>query len=795
MMKDLIKCTIAELIGYLSETPVGAVYFTDNGKITIDYDIHTYQLFEYKNTGYKMLNFNGYISDSSCIFCVDDDNNILKKIDSGEYSTLNTILFQVPDGCTKILYFCTKDYVNKFSFLAFSTVEYDVTQCITDFDSLEVDMKRDGTSGTISEVSFPINLANAGKDFIKDIFEDKGLYAKAMFFIYKRGDYNNEYTLLKQIELDFSTYKEYEDKVTIEAAKTDLAEIINSLGKTKYDIPVNEIRESKQWKNEGIRISNNADYEIAYNQPISINENSKEISVSLPLSKNRSELAPGIEIDFKDESGSANSSDYFIQNNTNEEITVTANIRMYVNSEVTIVTLFAVHDSRNDYKNINTALVVRDFSPDGNYTDIIINTDGFPKLISQNSAGEYAWHSKVELNNRIDGRYDLKIASGHKLGMYLKFYHIKGYSFGVIGNIQYTDPYKNGSKFFVYFLSKNTKSINIDVINPLTLIQTFLDKMSKQKGLFLANIEWEDEPAIIRIVASESIRKLDNANLHGSPNDFFDWMRVLGYEYEIEGVTLNFRRRNKFFQQDNIATSMRDDEIADLIIQADSTYAYTSIEIGYEKQDYESVSGKCEANGTFSYTTQYITREDNKLSLVSPYRADSIGIEKLRNDVLGETSDKKSDNDIFFVAMVENSEYYSEFNDIVIRDESGDVDDMYNACYNPYYLVQRNMSLIGINANDIKFQSTDMSRGAYLYDKKKSNRINMYSNQTIDVKLFSPIEYNFAAGSWKDLPAHSVRNGLIQFEWKGEILSGFIKEIRKNYASESETTWILHAVK
>ena len=38
----------------------------------------------------------------------------------------------------------------------------------------------------------------------------------------------------------------------------------------------------------------------------------------------------------------------------------------------------------------------------------------------------------------------------------------------------------------------------------------------------------------IMIVASESIRQINDANIHGSPNDFFDWMRVLGYVWGTE---------------------------------------------------------------------------------------------------------------------------------------------------------------------------------------------------------------------------------------------------------------------
>ena len=794
MTKDIIKCTIAELVGYLSATPKGASYTISNGKISVSYESQTFQLFDYENNGYRMLYFNGYISGNSIIVCVDANNTILKKVENNAGGITNDVSIAVPDGCTRILYFCIKDYAEKFSLRAFSSVEYDVTQYITDFESLEIDMKRDGTSGAISEVSFPISLADAGRDFAKDLFDRRGLYAGAVFFVYRRGDYDNEYSLLKQIELDFSTYKEYEDKVTIEAAKTDLSEIINSAGKTKYDIPVSDIMDEKQWKNEGMKISNYGDYELAFDTPVNIPRADNKISYSicLPLSKNSSYLVPGMDADFKDESGRAEGSDYFFQNNTGDMMILSMRMSVSVKCILKFRAYYHDNDAQNDYKLMSASLVVRKFKSEKDYEDIAIPIATMPKLLSQTSDGS-SYISDVEFDNYLDVIFSPTIKSGEKVGFYLKIESIR-YFHIISGSVQYVDS-GSGGKFFALFLSKNPTPVRINVINPVSLMQAFLDRMSGQKGLFRANIDWEDEPALVRIVASESIRNLNNANIHGSPNDFFDWMKVLGYEYEVDGLSLNFKRRDKLFQKDNIALRMREDEIADLIIQADSTYAYTSVEIGYEKQDYEVVSGKCEANGTFSYTTQYITRDDNKLSLISPYRADSFGIEKLRNDVLGDTSDKESDNDIFFVGLVEKDGYYSVFDDVVARDNDGMADELYNACYNPYYLVQRNMSLIGINVDKLIFQSTDMSRTSYLYDKKSKDMINMYASRTIDERLFNPIEYNFAAGSWKDLPTSSVRNGLIQFAWKGETMQGFIKEIRKNYATESETTWILHALK
>lgn len=263
-------------------------------------------------------------------------------------------------------------------------------------------------------------------------------------------------------------------------------------------------------------------------------------------------------------------------------------------------------------------------------------------------------------------------------------------------------------------------------------------------------------------------------------------------ESECIDRNLVFKARDKCFDRNVTAMSVRAEELADLIVQADNTYAYTTVEIGYDKHDYDSVNGRCEANGTFCYTTGLIAISDNKLSLISPYRADSMGIEYLCQERAKDSTDTKSDNDIFFVAMKDNGNLYSEYKGEVIKDSVYGIE-MFNAPFNPYFLVKRNESLIGINAKEVKFKSTDMGRTAEIVEG--NTVIDPYVNQAITKRLFNPIEYNFAAGFDQDLPAPALRNGLVKFVWKKEVLQGFIKEVRKNPHAPTETTWLLWAVR
>ena len=73
---------------------------------------------------------------------------------------------------------------------------------------------------------------------------------------------------------------------------------------------------------------------------------------------------------------------------------------------------------------------------------------------------------------------------------------------------------------------------------------------------------------------------------------------------------------------------------------------------------------------------------------------------------------------------------------------------------------------------------------------QSGDKINPYQDHTISSKLFTPVEYNFASGYIGNIMP-IIKNGVVEFEYNGTKYRGFIKEIRKNYAVDTETTWIL----
>lgn len=792
IVRDYIKCVVIEGGAYERGEFAGNMWcrVNENGEFeTHQYSLsRLYILDNRKKDGtlglYKQVEYNGYLRDSAEIVMLDSNLNVLDHIKNTGDGPITNVTFNIPENCRYVYLSCASDYEKNYYLRVFEGDFIDVTQNIENLDSLENVLSRDGVSGVISEVSFEISFVLSAKDFVKDIFFRKGLYGKALLKIYRRGNFDNDYKLIKDINLDFSTYQEYADRVTVEAAKFDLLEIINSEGKTKYEVPVSEISDTKKWKYERMNFINNGVYELVTSD-MTVAQITDLIAFSLNLSS--SELVPGEEIDFVSQTLTYGKTNYFIQNNGESvNMHIKMMFKFIFEGEIKVHNPFETEIDKNSLLSIQLYRL----SSEGNFKESIKSWFLTPETLSidgEKYTGIFSDTMNVDKIVTIEPneRICLGFSSVNNMSMavtiqsgYYRFESLEEYNKPILT---------------AYYTTKSQKSHKIDIIDPTTLMQHYLNEMSGVNGLFSVQINWSESNYKTMLIAAESIRQIPGAKLYGSPNDFFDWMKVLGYEYDIDGTKLIFNFRDEYFKSSFAAMSMRKDEIADLIIKADNTYAYTSVEIGYDKQDYDTMNGRCEPNGMFSYTTGYITRTDNKLSLISPYRADSIGIEMLCQESDKQTTDTDSDNDVFFVALKENSEDYSEYKDIYIEDKDFSSLKLFNAPFNPYYLIKRNQSLIGINADKVKFKATDMSRKAIIIDNGQS--VDPYADQIISKKLFEPLIYNFAAGSNKDLPDHAVRNGLVKINWKDEIYTGFIKEIRKNYASDTETTWELWGFK
>ena len=686
--------------------------------------------------------------------------------------------------------------------------EIDVTNDVGSWKELEIEQCREDTTGVISEVSFPITFHFAAKELLEKLFEANGFYAEALFRIYKRADFSDDYTLVREMRLDFSTYKADRNGVEIESINDDLAEYISSRKSTKYDIKVSEIADSKKWHYERMTLLNRGTWSIASWDGNPDNMAGSVIQVAdgrigtLRMNKNAVEMTPGgAENKFSDQewtdfvmADSPTAGVYKLETDFYQQAAAKGGAEGGLQQLIAVkidAKVCASHSHDNlsgdhfrcvllcgtedyGYK------VVKAWQPDGLS---VIPSIHWEWNIHWTSAGDPDLEEHFNVSNIILRR-----------GERLAFAVINDKTSTLVPHDDYIRVWTEDDPLVELTYKDQGNPRDIDVIDPGVLLQEFIDRMTgqdKNQRAYTGRIDWGDlYPARVGIFAAESLRGFQEAVLHGKFSDFVDWMHALGYEYGIVRNHILFKPRDQYFLKETTALELSGDEVSDLEIDAADDYAYTNVKIGYDKQDYESINGRAEANGTFEYTTGFLRREEKTLELISPYRADSIGIELLcrEADNKSKSTDDSADNDIFFVALGGDGNSYATYKAQQITDKDTGVK-MFNAPFNPYCLVQANRSLLGITTTRLRFAGTDMNRNASIGSE------NIYRDVVIATsdQLFRPVTYSFATGNFKDLPLPEKWNGLVKFTFDGVRRAGFIRKIMKNYSLETETEWQLWA--
>jgi hypothetical protein len=658
--------------------------------------------------------------------------------------------------------------------------ELDVTDlCITD-EGLEISFERDDLSGVQQEISFPQEFVLEARDFLEALYATHRQYAVCRLNIYLRGKADvNSYEHIRSFELNFDTIKIERDSVSISVENEDLSTYLKSSGKTKLDIPVRDkykddilvetgVGEEKQlrydrlWLNQKVVFipvvdgsEFNAEYTGLYFYPYIY------LSVANLVNLDEYDFRTQ-ELIFTDhiEYGF-----YFHKAEKVETIHLSFKMRLTI-------------DGMRRYNTTNDFMLIKN-NPNTGITRIIFD---------EGTKTETGYEFDLEYNGNIS------LTAGDVLTML----HIcdspdRGLrTFTII----------NEAPFEITFMDKGP-TLFIDVINPETLLNRILSKITNNRD-YTGRIEWDDEDDeqdiryTSRLIAAESIRNLPESNIHVSFNDFADWLKVKGFEYYIDERQIVFVKRGWLFRRNDVVLDIPAEQVADLIIEADKDNMFTGVNIGYKEQEYEeNVNGRYEVNGTFSYSTNYISKSDNILNLISPFRADNIGLELLCQktpDNAKETESNKSDNDIFEFLVYKPffflSPYYGVYDYEYTLSEGIRT---YNTPLNPYFLMLANLSLLGVGTDKLFFKATTNFRNA-LCKKNGAPDVNLYDDLATIDRIFSPFTYDLATDSEIRLPVGIGLNGVINFRWKNKSYSGYLKKGVQNLNKGTEKQLVLLAI-
>lgn len=350
------------------------------------------------------------------------------------------------------------------------------------------------------------------------------------------------------------------------------------------------------------------------------------------------------------------------------------------------------------------------------------------------------------------------------------------------------------------------KTISIDALRPQDVLNALMNKITENKLGLTCDISTVDERvAKTYLFAAESVRNIPGAKFYTSFNDFCDWMEtVFGYTYYLgrqkgtafnriqeESQTIHFVPRAEIFAGDKV---VKLSDIRDLNYTVNTSLAYSSLTVGYEKQEYEAECGRDEWNFSAQYTTG-VDKFDKKLSLVSKYRADCYGFEFLAQERSKDTTDNKSDNTVFFIHCELQEEEQTDTSSESRGDSETEIkvvtrkllcdrtaivtgalsDTVFNGEYSPYRCAKANGAYIAAALCPItlKFASFDGNTDVTI-DGIQGNADIQLSEQ-----IFTLGEVEFAS---PEVDTELDVNALYEVHSNGITYRGFIKEVSFKYA-------------
>lgn len=681
----------------------------------------------------------------------------------------------------------------------------DCTKMICNSDDIEVSYKRTSPfGGVVRKCTSSIVFCNEAKDLIYQEYLHNYLNAKAVFALYT---INNDWTYSKEYEcpLDFSSFQYDGNTIEMNTVDQSVSAIIKANKSVKYEFPVSELKSGKQLYYDRLLLTNVFQYILTPNNTDTntIDLGNVQYDVDEEYSKPYKHLfLPIYHTSYEDVTNTLSISDQYCSGSSEswdnpvgkslthlnefgvgmvydgedlQKIAVADGKNMDINGIVNIKVKYTLkcriyrknryegdgHFRMSDYIRIN--FVTGRKQSDGYF---FMNNTTYSQRIFADL--RYSYEDYINTSNTATfGLMKDDIAS---VVMTVPFLIFGDGSYGQRLGMEIIE-----SHFELTYSSINTPEM-IDVITPETLLNSILSKFNI-KG----HIDTEGYSRLISktlIVAAESIRNIAEAKIYTSFSDFSKWMEVVfGFIYEIEYGEIVFKHRNRLFTE-NIVLDMSG-HVNDLSVNLDNSNIYSVVRVGYNKQDYESINGRDE----FRFANEYITGvelNDNELELISPYRADAYGFEFLCQKRGESTTDNKSDKDVFFVDVNEDTTSYQLDRSISI---SGVINpaSMFNQVFAPSEITRVNDEYIGVFSNKLTFSSSDGNSDVLINGVPESSDIELNKSLATvgKLKISSDIQ---------KLPEGSFI-GLFTFVLNGYRYTFYLDSVDFRYQKEQQSTF------
>lgn len=539
--------------------------------------------------------------------------------------------------------------------------------CIRNWDEIKRTVKRSDFGGIIRTFTSKFEFVGDAYDLLLNEWVEKYLLADARIAIYEINN-RHTYDIFVDSKLDFGTFDNSGYAISMNTVDNSVSTLINANKGTQYEYLVDEIKEKRQLYYDRLDMLSTVNWVVVGESA----EDSSDVTLSfdgvgykvIPIYITSSEIYTNNLFEFSDvDPGEVSVYSGFLKAKKDVTLDLSINID------------FLAYVAASD----DTRIIL--FKNGVRLNDLKWENDGIN-------------HTKINIETTLTLNGDDVLS----LGIYSK-------------KKRYTVLFTEKS-ISVKWKERSNNTIYIDVITPTKVLNSLLKSINGGKegitGKIVSNYDSRLKNCVI--VAAESIRGIPDAKLYTSYTRFADWMEaVFGFVPVIEGNTVQFVHRDTLFDASVIKEF--DVEHTDFTYSVDENLIYSSVRVGYDKQDYDSINGRDE----FRFTAEFVTGidvTDNKLELISPYRSDAYGIEFLAQKRGKNTTDNESDNDVFFVGAEDRLITPSGICYRLIRmgwDIDGVLspDTMFNVMFNQRSMLAANSKYIGISADKLEFTSSD----------------------------------------------------------------------------------------
>jgi hypothetical protein len=639
--------------------------------------------------------------------------------------------------------------------------KYEATNDLVNWEDVEISIKRKDFGGVYRTFGDSFEFAGDSYMLLENEFLTNYLNASAVIVI---GVLNNSWTYNEKIRcnLDFSSYQNNGNTISIKAIDNSAEAIINANKSQVYDIPVSSLKSDELYYDR-MELNNKADFVV-----IPTEEQTEEGLYSIILPK-------GIQGPFLLPLG------YTTSNFPNKNIIDIGDTPL---TDRNYAELLANHYL---VKALTPVTVKLRISLNIQVGSMNTGKDSFlwfvavKQVYDEEGILKQVLVEEIQMNpnsfNEIDREYEVDLGTGERF-----YYQIMPVSGNHILSSPVALTISNVKEISVSYTGRN-KPVNFDVFTPNKLLTSILSNMGLTD---MTGEVKEGDITIPYMIAAESIRDIKNAKVHTSFSKFSEWAKAcLGYYYKIEGKKVIFCHLTELYDPETVKEL---EHVNGLDISIDNSLIYSGVDVGYEKKDYDEINGRDEFHVKNSFSTG-ISINDNIYKLISPYRADCYGIEFLAQKRDEETKDDSSDNDLFFVDAV--SVLDPSTSSIKLKlNRQGDrpsgvlfPSSVFNIAYSPRRMLLANKDILSSCTSRLEFTASEGNADAVLWRESEKSPV------VLDSRYFRVETLKVETIGLSPFPV--LYDGLISFNYNSRKYTGYVSDITEFLGKRQTTEYTL----